>query len=652
MKKVFFVLFFLIPVSLFADQITIYNKGDQDLFVAIYYYKNRVERVGEVRAVTRKQVLVIERPDRIFSTDRELALSPQKNLLKKVFSKDQFRLIKHRNIGTLKGKYFYITEKDYQLKAYTETEWKVLQPILEKTKKIIKIGPDAIKNEIKKKRTAVRENPYQEKPAIVRMGNNLSEDEKKYLHVRKPKVKKALERILRRPIADNEVPTIAFIGSGGGCRAMISTLGFLIGAKEIGLLDATTYITALSGSTWMLGLWMTSNLPIGKFKRQLIPKMSNGIELVSTEEMGLILSNFLVKFAFDQSITLVDFYGALLANTFLRDFGNRRQRIYLSDQRKRVRIADVPFPIYTAVSGEGSLKHSWYEFTPFEVGNIWLKSYVPTWAFGRKFNKGVSVDFAPEQSLGFYLGTFGSAFSANVDTMYKESFLLGIEPIYRKIESNVPFGIVKKIASEPLRKLGKQRVTWAEVFNYTAGMQTSPISIKKQLKLVDAGLDLNLPYSPVSGQRPERKADILIFLDASKTIEGSTELKKVEAYARKHGLPFPKINYSGIDQRAITVIKDEHDPKKPVIIYMPLIKDKELWAANKESGPFRKYKRHLELFDPVTCIKESFCDTFNFKYSREEAQQLSLLTEFNMKASRQKIVDALNWVIDKKISKK
>ena len=40
--------------------------------------------------------------------------------------------------------------------------------------------------------------------------------------------------------------------------------------------------------------------------------------------------------------------------------------------------------------------------------------YVPTWAYGREFYGGGSLDFAPEQTLGFHMGTCGSAFAVHV----------------------------------------------------------------------------------------------------------------------------------------------------------------------------------------------------------------------------------------------
>lgn len=47
-----------------------------------------------------------------------------------------------------------------------------------------------------------------------------------------------------------QAPVIAVLGSGGGLRAHIACLGVLSEMKELGLLDAITYLAGVSGSTW------------------------------------------------------------------------------------------------------------------------------------------------------------------------------------------------------------------------------------------------------------------------------------------------------------------------------------------------------------------------------------------------------------------
>lgn len=52
------------------------------------------------------------------------------------------------------------------------------------------------------------------------------------------------------PSSNAQAPVIAVLGSGGGLRAHIACLGVLSEMKELGLLDAVTYLAGVSGSTW------------------------------------------------------------------------------------------------------------------------------------------------------------------------------------------------------------------------------------------------------------------------------------------------------------------------------------------------------------------------------------------------------------------
>ncbi len=46
----------------------------------------------------------------------------------------------------------------------------------------------------------------------------------------------------------DDVPTLAFGGSGGGYRAMLAVLGYSVAMKQAGLWDLLVYIAGVSGS--------------------------------------------------------------------------------------------------------------------------------------------------------------------------------------------------------------------------------------------------------------------------------------------------------------------------------------------------------------------------------------------------------------------
>jgi len=347
------------------------------------------------------------------------------------------------------------------------------------------------------------------------------------------------------------------------------------------------------------------------------------------------------KFAYNQHIGLVDLYGALLSNRLLPELGSDRQMAYLYQQAERIKNGDWIFPIYTAVDARKEVYENppLFEFTPYEIGSSEYAAYVPTWGYGRKFENGRSVDLAPSQTLGHKFGTFGLALGFHVQAAW--------EKMAKNIKNPMLKPIIDSIVKQQIEPIAGKRFAWAEVFNFMKGMPDQPLSGLGRLKLVDAALgSSNFPYSPVSGERPERKPDILIFLDASGGEIGK-QLKKTEAYARRKKLKFPVIDYTNIEKKAVSIFKDENDLSVPVVIYMPRINDVELWNKNKNKSEYRAYNV-IEGFDVNKCTSKGFCGTMNFEYKREQSTQLMLLTEFNMVVSEEKLVKAINWVIDKK----
>ena len=490
--------------------------------------------------------------------------------------------------------------------------------------------------------TAIRINPYKDTVATVRVGNELNTNERVYLEKRQPKVKAAFEKMLGRSLDGKYVPTLAIVASGGGYRAMLGCLGSFSAAEKLGIMDATTYITALSGATWAVAPWMSTGMSLGNFKSYIHKTVEKDIHVSGVGEAKNIIDMLSVKLAFDEPITIVDIYGGLLANRLLNHFGSDCQRVYLSQQVDRIKNADVPFPIYTSIDAREAVSREphWYEYTPYEIGTPYFGVYVPTWAYGRQFNNGQSTNFAPEQSLGFMMGTWGSAFGVHFGRAW--------ETVASMIPGTLIKSYVERKLVDPLT--GKRiNATWAEICNFMFGIPGQELAERPTIKFVDAGIDFNLPYPPVSGERPERKADIMIFLDFS---GGSLmySMKKTEEYARRKGLKFPKIDYDVLDKKTMSIFRDPADSSVPVVIYFPRISDATLWAANKSNAAFSNYS--IEGFNFETCTNDtSVCATSSFQYAAQNSQQLMDQMEFNMMVHKDQIMEAINWVIDSKSNK-
>lgn len=279
---------------------------------------------------------------------------------------------------------------------------------------------DEINNGISSALNELRQKYANNNQAIVKSG---FPDENALVKNRLAKTKIALSKFLGK---DSDLK-IAFAGSGGGYRAMVYALGVLQGAQEAGLLDATTYMSALSGSTWALNSWLASGQDLGALAQQTKANLAQNYEvpgfklgspipdkLNQFKQPDVMLENFFKKYIFNQPFTSIDIWGAVIAGNLLGV-----QSDLLTQQASKVQSGQWVYPINTAINPQGGANYNWYEFTPFEVRNLNNQQFVPTWAFGRTFQANKSTDSAPEQALSFYLGTFGSAFAVSPEELVR-----------------------------------------------------------------------------------------------------------------------------------------------------------------------------------------------------------------------------------------
>ena len=485
--------------------------------------------------------------------------------------------------------------------------------------------------------------PQHFEQAKVRTGNAISSGEQNAINRRLNHVKQAITKKIG---TIKQVPKIAVITSGGGLRATIVSLAALLGLHKIGFLDTVTWISSLSGSSWTVATWMQSllknpNLTLPEFKKQLINTIaSKQVSTISIPELRRLTTLLLVNKLYDMPLTIVDLYGGLLANMFLKEFGPERQVQKLSSQMSVLSNDQYPIPIYSTVNGDKERYTHWYAFTPWEISLEPSKPNaigfsIPSWAFGRPFENGISTAITPEKSLGFNLGVFGSAFATDLITGYQKLYEKKVIGYYRK-----------KILDTILSHIGSLRISPGIVYNFMKGLSESPFDNLNVLRMVDAGSAFDLPYQPVSGLRSERKPDILIFIDASAHVHRddifplAKNLHKAEGYARSKGLYFPKISYDDITKQAVSIFYDKRSPQTPMVIYIPLVKDETLMKKLHEPA-FAQYKDIIEL-NLLTC-----CSTLRGmvktqrSYSRSIIEKLINLMEFNIVANESVIWDAL-----------
>lgn len=512
-------------------------------------------------------------------------------------------------------------------------------------------------------------NPVKNYQANVRYDSAISVFEKSLVKLRQTINQSALQNIINQPVNSSQNLKIAFCASGGGYRALTSTLGSIKGAQDINIWNNVTYAAGLSGGAWAIASLISSQQNINQFiqmfRRNLaINRKNNNVKVPSFDNSQItnILSNLFNIYINDLPLTSVDLWGALITDNILYNLQDRH-KLKLSEQAKLLQNGSIPFPIYTAIEPLSNLNYNWFEFTPFEIGNISKNIYVPTWAFGRSFSNGKSLENTPELPLDFYLGIFGSAYTVSPEEL--ESKMNITSNIIKYLHDKFPqisienlnkiFNIgkfIKELDDKYIKiRESSKRFLPALVANPNYNDEND---YEKNTVLIDAGIDFNLPLPPLL--RPERELDIIFALDASGKIANGMELKLAEQYALKNNLRFPRIDYTDIDSKTISIFGlESNDNKTPIIIYMPRInpiknmtnqeiEELKLKLNNSENHLIDR----LRNFDPENCVENSFCSTFNFAYSNAEFDLLSGMTYLNMIINKDKIHQTIKMAFDKK----
>lgn len=485
---------------------------------------------------------------------------------------ENFRIITDDEWNTLTDKVI-----DFLLPDWS----KLLPTYIRKLQRELSMAPGSLADEIWQEAHDPEINPEIKYSAQVRVSNDLCDEEKEFLARRKKIASMALAKYLglkEEDVHEDDVPTIAMCGSGGGLRALVAGTGSMLATEEDGLFDCVTYTSGVSGSCWLQALYHSS-FAQGHLSRVLDHlKARIGIHiayppvafssLASAPTNKYLLSGLVEKLKGDPNANfgLVDIYGVLLAGRLLVPKGEldvEARDFKLSNQRQNIKYGQSPLPIYTAVRHEipdveiaagGEVGHAseeaketaakedffqWFELTPYEFFCEEFAAGIPTWALGRKFKDGRDVPpedgfHLPEARMPLLMGIFGSAFCATLSHYYRE-----IRPI---VKSLTGFGTLDEMISGHNEDLSKVHpIDPATLPNYTYGMEgklrpTTPTTIYKSeyLQLMDAGMSNNLPIYPLL--RPGRNVDVVIAFDASADVKTDNWLSVADGYARQRGI--------------------------------------------------------------------------------------------------------------------
>ncbi|NXP29692.1 PA24E phospholipase, partial [Scytalopus superciliaris] len=526
----------------------------------------------------------------------------------------------------------------------------------------------------------------------VRLEFDLCKEEKNFLQKRKKFVASALKKALNleQDLQDHEVPVVAVMTTGGGTRALTSLLGNLLGLQKLGLLDAISYITGSSGSTWTLSHlyqsaeWSHKDLsrPIGEVRRHMTKCKLSCFSLESLEYYAKELK---LRKQEGYQISSVDFWGLLLEKA-LSDGKNNHK---LSDERQTLSQGQNPLPIYMILNIKEDYSLSefkeWVEFTPYEVGFLKYGAFIRAEDFGSEFFMGRLMKKLPESRICFMKGLWSNVFSYNLLDAWHSS-----NPTERRSLRCTQHRTVD-IGDEPsspdgsheldtylvtpecgivgiIQQLLRERVMVSKFYNFMKGFQLHNAYLQSKnfclwkdtvlenfpnqltetaefVCLADTAGYIDITYPPLL--RPERKVDVVLHLNYS---SGSQTLPLEEAskYFQKQGIPFPKIHMSEEEKKNLKecyIFEDKETPEAPTVLFFPLVNDS--FRKYKEPGVERSPAEMAQGNVDVSTIFSPYCLN-SFTYTGEEFDKLIELTSYNIQNNQHLILQALNSAVEQK----
>ncbi|XP_072545010.1 cytosolic phospholipase A2 zeta-like [Salminus brasiliensis] len=525
----------------------------------------------------------------------------------------------------------------------------------------------------------------------VRLDFDISEAEKVFLIKRKKVASSALQKALNLNTAPDpsKVPTVAVVLSGGGTRAMTATLGSLRSLQKLGLLDAVTYITAVSGSTWAVSTlysdpgWSARGMDevMLSVQKELSKSMSS---LFSPRLLQYYSRELEQREKEGHPVSLIDMWGLALEQLI---FGKKNTGT-LSDQRRAVSEGQNPLPIYTAVNtkddSSGSMVAEWCEFTPLEVGFPKYGAFVPTENFGSEYYLGHLIQKLPETRLSFLLGTWSSVFSLNLTQLWSTitgampSWIPWIGKSVSSIEKDHKPSALDTLRVSPeatfLSSFMNSRPVISKAFNFlrgfflhnsysdhstfTAWRDTHPDAFPNKLTpmdprlgLVDSGFEINSGFPPVL--RSHRHVNVILSLNYSWDSDQFMVLKQTQQYCSDRQMPFPRIDFNKVASeplKEVYVFEDADNSEAPIVIHFPMVNVS--FRRYKAPGVKRQGEKELKDGDIDVSTSSSPYVTKNLTYTPTDFQRLTNLMSYNILNNKDTITRVLQRALHRRAAEK
>ncbi|KAH7027695.1 lysophospholipase-like protein [Microdochium trichocladiopsis] len=463
----------------------------------------------------------------------------------------------------------------------------------------------------------------------IRAADSLSQAERDWLRERRPKTVQPMIDLLRRgniPDFDAEgfinnhannfsvIPNIGIAVSGGGYRALMNGAGFIAaadsreagstGAGQIGgLLQAATYVSALSGGGWLVGSIYANNYTtvtrlrdgspdssVWKFEDSILGGPDEpGVSILNTAGYWSdLVDNVDDKRDAGYAVSLTDPWGRALSYQLINATqGGPAYTLSSIANDERFANADTPFPIIVTVerapgNDNLALNNSVVEFNPYEMGTFdpTFYGFAPTRYLGSQFNRGEinSTGHCVRglDQLGFVMGTSSSLFNYAL-----------IELTNSNGESEVPTVVLNMVEGilETISGESNDVAVWEPnpFRGYHPGINRN--ANRESLILVDGGMALeNIPLQPVI--QPMRAVDVVFAVDSSADTEyywpNGTALRATYERSKQdvaNGTNFPAVPGAntfinlGLNRRPtffgcdVSEFRGGHVP--PLIVYVP-----------------------------------------------------------------------------------
>jgi len=458
----------------------------------------------------------------------------------------------------------------------------------------------------------------------------------------------AIKNFTQQNWSDNTIfPTISIAGSGGGYRALISFLGFLTAAYNIGLLNTVKYFATCSGSTWLAGTWLSQNLSLNALKQILIQRTQ--IHFYDPRTLNWDdIEQKLQQIQTYRAVQWSDLWGSIVADRLMGYLGYNAQQLSFQNIRTLLNQSiAVPFPLFSTVCTSG-WAYPWAEVNPFTMGGPNIGGYIPTCAFGSLFSGGYCTNQFPEESLGSFMGIFGSAYSISVaDALsFVEQALREIlipynkHPLAKAILEMLVYQLTQKLIE--YCNFNTIRLLPSFFNNFTFNMPQMPLGSQPQIGFVDAGMStLNIPIPELFNLN--RNPDIIFVCDDSSDAmaQNYPEMQKAKQYALSRGIKFPPVPPLGKQPQTITdpttglsiaIFKDPKDPKTTVVVYV----------ANEVDESTFKFCYTPEEFEQVFGYMEQKVSVFQNVFAQVITDKINAL---NPQSKKQKALNAIKHLI-------